>query len=157
MAMTKAEIKATYPLPVYNYKVNIGGATVAFSEVSGLDISWGVIIHSESKTTEPGAGPNWMVMPSIQDAVDITLKKGYVKGKNIPVFYDWINGIELNQVEKKDFTVQLCDETGNAVVTWMVHNAFPIRLAAPSFNANNNEIAIECMELKAGWVTMEEN
>ena len=36
MALSKDDIKTAYPLPVYNYKVEIGSDTVAFSEVSGL-------------------------------------------------------------------------------------------------------------------------
>ena len=39
MALSKTQIKDTYPLPSYNYKVEIGGAAVAFSEVTGLTIS----------------------------------------------------------------------------------------------------------------------
>ena len=40
MAQSKEEIKAAYPLPVYNYRVEIGSDAVAFSEVSGLSISY---------------------------------------------------------------------------------------------------------------------
>ena len=40
MALTKDEIKTAYPLPVYNYRVEIGDAAVAFSEVSGLNITY---------------------------------------------------------------------------------------------------------------------
>ena len=32
MALSKDDIKTTYPLAVYNYKVEIGSDTVAFSE-----------------------------------------------------------------------------------------------------------------------------
>ena len=38
MALTKEQIATDYPLPVYNYRVNIADETIAFSEVSGLDI-----------------------------------------------------------------------------------------------------------------------
>jgi len=40
MALTKDQIKTTYPLPVYNYRVEINGTTVGFSEVSGLSIAY---------------------------------------------------------------------------------------------------------------------
>ena len=33
MALSKNEIKTAYPLPVYNYRVEINGNAVAFSEV----------------------------------------------------------------------------------------------------------------------------
>ncbi len=157
MALTKDEIKAAYPLPVYNYKVNIGGDTISFSEVSGLGMSFETITYKESKTLEPGAGPNVMIMPGQANPVSITLKKGYVRGKSLPVFYDWINSVQLNLVDKKNITVQLCDETGTAVVSWNVLNAFPTKLDAPGFTADSNEVAIESMELTADRVTMEES
>ena len=157
MALSKDDIKASYPLPVYNYKVNIEGETIAFSEVSGLSMSFETITYKESKTAEPGAGPNVMIMPGQPATPTITLKKGYVRGKNLPVFYDWINSTQLNLIDKKDITVQLCDEEGNAVVSWNVLNAFPTKLDAPSFTADSNEVAIESMELTADRVTMEES
>ena len=40
MATTKDDIRKTYPLPVYNYKVEIDGQTVGFSEVSGLTTAY---------------------------------------------------------------------------------------------------------------------
>ena len=40
MAISQAEIRATYPLPIYNYKVDIGKDTIAFSEISGLSIGY---------------------------------------------------------------------------------------------------------------------
>ena len=155
MALTKADIKNNYPLPVYNYKVDVAGETIGFSEVSGLNRSYERIIYKESKT-EGGAGPNIMRMPGQITDVNITMKKGYVKAKNIEKLYTWINGTALNQIEKKDITVSLCDEAGEPVVTWTVFNAFPIKLEAPSFNATTNEAAIESMELVVDFVTMSE-
>ena len=157
MALSTDDIKASYPLPVYNYKVNINGETIAFSEVSGLDLSFETITYKESKTDQPGTGPNVMIMPGQSNAPTITLKKGYVRGKSLPVFYAWINSTRLNLVEKKDITVQLCDEDGTAVVVWQVLNAFPTKLEAPSFSAESNEVAIESMELSAERITMEES
>lgn len=157
MALSTDDIKATYPLPVYNYKVNVNGETIAFSEVSGLSMAFETITYKESKTDQPGAGPNVMIMPGQSTPPTITLKKGVVRGKNLPVFYDWINSTQLNLVEKKDITVQLCDEEGNAVVIWKVLNAFPTKLDAPSFTADSNEVAIESMELSADRITIEES
>lgn len=157
MALSPADIKASYPLPVYNYKVEIDGEAVAFAEVSGLELAFETITYKESKTDQPGAGPNYMYMPGQIAPVNISMRKGYVKTKNMPVFYDWINSLQLNVVQKKDIVVRLCDEEGNAVVSWTVLNAFPTKLTAPSFNADSNEVAIEALDLMADRVTMEEN
>ena len=55
MALTKDQIKTTYPLPVYNYKVEIDGNTVGFSEVTGLSIGYETATYVESGTS--GVGP----------------------------------------------------------------------------------------------------
>jgi len=156
MALTKEQIRTDYPLPIYNYRVDINGESISFSEVSGLELAFETITYKESFTEGGKVGPNIMYMPGQIQPVNISLKKGLVKGKSIPVFYDWINDIELNRVDKRDIVVHLLDETGSTVVSWKVIDAFPTKLSAPSFDASSNEVAIESMELMAYRVTMEE-
>ncbi|WP_299218772.1 phage tail protein [uncultured Aquimarina sp.] len=156
MALTKAQIKTDYPLPIYNYRVDINGESISFSEVSGLELSFETFTYKESFATGGKVGPNIMYMPGQIQPVNISMKKGLVKGKSIPIFYDWINDIQLNQVDKRDIIVHLLDETGSTVVSWKVIDAFPTKLTAPSFDANSNDVAIESMDLMASRVTMEE-
>lgn len=140
MAVKPDEIAKTYPIPVYRFVVSVGGEAMSFSEVSGLDIAY------ETITYKHGLGK--LHMPGQASDINITLKRGMVKQKT--QFYDWINGISLNKVEKKDITVSLTDATGsNPVVTWSISNAFPKKLTAPSFNGGSNEVAIEQLELMA--------
>lgn len=154
MATAKADLKSAYPLPVYNYKVDIGAVTVAFSEVSGLSIGYEKTTYKESSTESGKAGPRVFHMPAQATPATITLKKGLVPPKSQPALYDWINTISINQVEKKDIVVSLCDETGKAVVSWTVLNAFPTKLDAPTFDANSNDAAIETMELQADGIAI---
>jgi phage tail-like protein len=154
MALTKAEIKATYPLPVYNYKVDIGKDTIAFSEVSGLNIAYETSTYKESATESGKAGPRVFHMPSQATSTTLTLKKGLVPTKSQPALYDWINSIKINQVEKKDIVISLCDETGKAIVSWTVTNAFPTKLDVPTFDSNSNDVAIESMELMADGLSI---
>ncbi|MBE7170249.1 MAG: phage tail protein [Williamsia sp.] len=156
MALTKDQIKADYPLPAYNYKVDIDSTTVAFSEVSGLEMSMDPIHYSESQTAPGKAGPNTMHMPGAPKPLTITMKKGYVKAKSMPVLNNWITSIQLNRVDKKDITVHLCDENGDSIVRWKVIDAFPTKLTAPSFSATSTEVAIETIELTASSLEMSE-
>ena len=149
MPTTKAEVKTTYPLPVYNYKVDIGSTTVAFSEVSGLNVAYETTTYKESSSEAGKVGPKVFRMPAQAVTTTLTLKKGLVPAKNKAALYDWISTISLNQVEKKDILISLCDEAGKAVVTWKVINAFPTKLDVPTFDANSNDVAIESMELMA--------
>src|SRR5271165_165052 len=104
MALTKDQIKNTYPLPVYNYRVEIDGTTVGFSEVSGLSIAYETTSYAESPVASGSPGPRWMYMPAQEKAVNITLKKGVVPGVSIQTLYDWIHSIQTNRVDKKDIT-----------------------------------------------------
>jgi len=157
MALSKSEIKTAYPLPSYNYRVEIGGVAVGFSEVSGLSISRETTTYKESPTAGGTAGPVVMNMPSQRATASVTLKKGLVKTTSVATLYSWINSIQLNQVDKRDIYVRLCDESGKAVISWKVVNAFPKKLDAPSFSASSNDAAIESMELMADAILVEES
>ena len=157
MASTQADIKANYPLPVYNYKVDIGKDTIAFSEVSGLNIAYETTVYKESNTESGKISPRVFRMPAQATNTTLTLKKGLVPAKSQAALYDWINSIRINQVIKKDIVISLCDETGKAVVTWSVSNAFPTKLDVPTFDANSNDVAIESMELMADDVVINYN
>lgn len=157
MALSPKEIKNRYPLPVYNYRVQIGTDFIAFSEVSGLSKSFETTTYKESRANKKGAGPEIMYMPGQIQPINITLKRGITRAKNLKVLYDWLNTIQINQVEKKDISIQLTDEAGDVVITWKISNAFPTKLDAPTFDASSNEVAIESMELMADDLFMEEN
>ena len=154
MATSKEDIKASYPIPVYNYRVEIGSEAVAFSEVSGLNIAYETYTYKESPTESGNAGPRVFYMPSQAQATTITLKKGVVPSVSVEKLYEWIKGVQTNQIEKKDIQISLCDEAGAPLITWSVHNAFPTKLEAPTFDANSNDAAIDSMELMADSITV---
>ena len=156
MAVSKNDIKTAYPLPAYNYRVEIGDTSVACSEVSGLSIAYETQTYKESPVESGAPGPRVMIMPAQSTPPTVTLKKGVVKGVSVPVLYDWIRTTRINQTEKKDLFVRLLDENGAPVISWKVTNAFPTKLDAPSFTADSNDVAIESMELMADAVTLEE-
>ena len=155
MALSKENIKTAYPLPVYNYRVEIGSDAVAFSEVSGLSLSYEMTTYKESPTESGAPGPRTFRMPGQQSDVSVTLKKGLVPAVSLKHLYSWLRTVQINQIEKKDIFIRLCDENGDAVVTWKVSNAFPTKLDAPTFDAKSNDAAIESMELKADGISIE--
>jgi phage tail-like protein len=156
MAVTKQDVKTAYPLPVYNYRVEIGDAAVACSEVSGLSVGYETATYKESPVEGGAPGPRVMHMPAQRTPPTVTLKKGVVQGLSVPALYDWIKTTQINQIEKRDIFIRLLDEKGEAVVSWKVLNAFPTKLDAPSFTADSNDAAIESMELMADRIEIEE-
>ena len=61
MAISKAQVKATYPLPSYNYKVEIGGTAIAFSEVTGLNIHHDTATYKELARIPVGKVPKRII------------------------------------------------------------------------------------------------
>lgn len=156
MALSTDDMKTAYPLPLYNYRVEIGSDAVAFSEVSGLSIGYETTTYKESPVESGSPGPRTMTMPAQPTATTITLKKGLVRGASVGALYSWIASKKLNLIEKKDIFVRLCDETGSPVISWKVINAFPTKLDAPGFDASSNDAAVESMELTAEGIQIEE-
>jgi phage tail-like protein len=158
MALLPEDIAKDYPLPVYNYRVSISGTTIAFSEVSGLEKNYDPITYKECREdSDTGTPfPRLMYMPGQLQPINISLKKGLVVKKSVPVLWEWLNSIKLNRVEKKDIIVSLCDETGTAKIQWTVIDCFPTKISAPSFDANSNDVAIESLDLMATNLEMKE-
>ncbi|MEM8906791.1 MAG: phage tail protein, partial [Bacteroidota bacterium] len=127
----------SYPLPKFHFQVEWGGANLAFTEVSGLDVETEVIEYRH------GLSPEYFKtkMPGMQKFSNITMKRGTFKGDND--FYDWWNTTALNQVERRDLTISMLDETHSPVVVWKVKNAFPIKIQSTDLKADGNEVAIE--------------
>lgn len=147
MPTTVDQIATDYPIPGYRFVVSLGDDKVTFKSVSGLDIKYDTIEYKD------GTG-NVFRMPGQLQAVNLTLNKGVFPGPN--ALYNWISGISLNRVEKKDLLISLTDESGSELlVTWSVANAFPSGLTAPSFDATSNDIAVQEITLVADRVTMQ--
>ena len=155
MATLATDIKTNYPLPAYNYRVEIAGTSCAFSEVSGLTIQYETTTYKQSPTDSGKAGPVTMYMPSQPAMTTISLKRGLINNGSVRTLYEWIAGMAVNVIEKKDIFVRLLDETGVPILSWKILNAFPKQLDAPTFSASSNDVAIESMTLIADGVTLE--
>jgi phage tail-like protein len=150
MALTRNEIKDAYPLPVYNYRVTIGSDTLGFSEVSGLGVEHEPVTYRHGFSFAMGV----KIIPGMRQPSKLTLKRGIAKGSAF--LADWLKNTYANPLKnsKQDIVIDLCDETGKAVVRWSVQSALPIKLEAPTFDANSNSVAIETLELIAAGITI---
>ncbi|HAE59531.1 MAG TPA: phage tail protein [Anaerolineae bacterium] len=145
MSLDKDQIKASYPLPVYNYRVTVEATTLGFSEVSGLSVDYEPVTYKHGLSFAMGA----KIIPGMRQPIKLTLKKGIVTGNSF--LSTWFQDAYANpfKTAKKNILIDLCDETGKPVVRWKVQGALPIKLDAPTFDANSNDVAIETLELVA--------
>lgn len=130
-----------YPLPVFHFVVQWGGTRVGFSEVSGLTQEVQPIEYRDGSLPEYST----IKMPGLKKYSNVTLKRGIIAGDN--EFFNWLNTVKLNTVERRDLVISLLNEEHEPVMNWRIHNAFPVKVEGPGLKASGNEVAIESVEL----------
>lgn len=140
---------AEYPLPKFHFEVDWGeDRKGSFTEVSGLDVETEIIEYREGSSKEYSK----IKMPGMVKYSNITLKRGTFQGDND--FFKWWNSMKLNQVVRETITISLLNENHEAVVTWEIKNAFPLKVQSTDLKADGNEVAIESMELAHEGLTI---
>jgi len=132
---------AHIPLPVFHFTVQWGGSNMGFSEVSGLSMLIEPIEYREGSSPDQSS----MKIPGRAKYSNIVLRRAITKGDTD--FYQWINTIRMGTVERRDIVISLLDETHTPVMSWKVHNAWPVKIESGPFNAKGNEVAMETIEL----------
>ena len=145
MAIDKDQIKATYPLPVYNYRVSIGSLTLGVSEISGLSVAYEPVLYKHGLSFAMGT----KIIPGMRQPIKLTMRRGIVKGRDD--WYRWLHEVYADPFQslKRDILIDLCNEIGTPIVRWKLQGALPTRIDAPTFDAKSNEVAIETIELSA--------
>lgn len=130
-----------YPYKGFRFKIEIGGTVVAgFNEVSSFDATIDVVEYREG------------------DASDITPRKqpGLIKYNNVSFkrgiidaieFYEWLDNVHQAKIERKDISIHLLKDDGEAVATtWNLLKAWPCKYQGPDLKGNASEVAIETIE-----------
>jgi conserved hypothetical phage tail region protein len=141
--MTEIENQSagTWPLVKYSFQVKWDDAEFIFQEAAGLSAETQVIEY------RGGSNPAYSTvkMPGIKKFSNITLKKGIFKGdKNL---WNKYNLIKMNTIKRSLVVISLLDESQNVSMSWQLANAFPVKINVTEMKADENEIAIESMEL----------
>jgi len=138
-----------YPMTTFHFQVDWGGTNVGFSEVTGLNIEVQPIEYRDGLSPEFSSTK----MPGLRKFGNITLKRGVFKSDN--EYYNWLNTIKLNKVERRDINISLLDEEHKPVMKWKVINAWPTKITSPDMKATGNEVAIEQLEIAHEGITIE--
>ncbi len=130
-----------YPLPKFHFQVEMGTESTSFTEVSGLDREIEIIEYRD------GASPEFrkLKMPGMEKNSNITLKGGVTAGNN--EFFDWMNTVKMHTIERRDITISLLNEEHEPVMVWKVKNAWPAKLVSTDMKADDNNVAIDLIEL----------
>jgi len=134
---------AIWPMPKFYFKVIWQGATIRFSEVTGLDTETQIIEyrHGDAPSFYP------IKMPGIGKVGNVTMKRGVFVGDT--TYMDWYSQIQLNTVKngRKTVVVQLLNEKGKPTMIWTLYNAWPTKITSTDLKSDSNEAAIDTIEI----------
>ncbi|HEU0139790.1 MAG: phage tail protein [Bryobacteraceae bacterium] len=130
------------PYGSFDFLVEIDGiARAAFSEASGFDSSIDVVEYREG-----GDIPTMRKLPAKTKYSNITLKWGSTNDRELYDWHmQWIKGDPA--ATRRNGSIVMLDRGGQEVARWNFVNAWPMKWTGPSFNAKNNDVAIETLEL----------
>ncbi|GAB3126395.1 phage tail protein [Novispirillum itersonii] len=137
-----------WPLPKFYFSVTIGGNTVSFQEVTGLD--------SEARPIEyrHGDSPSFypIKMPGLGKVGNVTMRKGIFV--NDATLWNWFNQIKMNTIARQAVVINLLDETGTPKMVWTLNNAWPTKVTGTDLKSEGNEVAVESVEIAYETLTI---
>ena len=108
----------------YRLFLAIDGTTMgSFQECSGLNFSTDPIEYREGT---------------------VSLKRGVTDSTFL---WDWYDRAINGEVDCRNGSIFLLDETGAERVRWDFREGWPTKLVGPSFSGTGNEVAIETLEI----------
>lgn len=136
------------PYSAFNFLVEIDDVTVAgFSEGSGLTSETDVIEYrngDEDITVRK--------LPGLKKFTNINLKRGYTESKEL---WDWRKKVMDGQTDRKPGSIVLLNEARQEALRWSFREGWPTKWSGPTFNAKNNEVAIEELEFAVEGLELE--
>jgi phage tail-like protein len=130
------------PYGSFDFLVELDGIVRAsFAEAGGLDSTIDVTEYREG-----GDNETMRKLPAKTKYSNITLKYGSTDDHELYDWHrQWIKGDPA--AKRKNGSIVLLDRTGQERIRWNFVNAWPVKWTGPSFNAKNNDVSIETLEL----------
>ena len=132
-----------------HFRVEWGGTSIGFMEVSGLGVEIDVVPYRQGSSPDSAA----TLIPGQKLYPPVVLRRGMVAGDND--FFAWINSANFNTVERRDVSIQLLNEQHDPVVVWKLKNAFPSRLDYGPLQAMGSDVAVEALTLVHEGLTVQ--
>lgn len=129
------------PFLISRFRVDCGMSSVGFTEVSGLNMEVQVVEYPVVSSNDF----SMQKIPGLRKFSNVTLKRGLTKSDSD--FFQWINTVALNNVERRNLTITMLDYEQNPVVAWKVLNAFPTKVDYVTLDAKSNDVAIQQIDL----------
>ncbi len=134
-----------FPPSAFYFTVKVDGLSSesdsAFLEVSGLEVS----IETE-EIQEGGVLHPYRVPKKVKYSNTVVLKRGLVVNTNL---INWCKEAMQDSfvIKTRDVSISLDSEEGEPLMTWNLKKAYPVKWSVAPFNAQQNAIVIETLEL----------
>ena len=131
----------TDPYRTHNFRIEIDGIDRAgFREASGLESSAAVMDYREGTMGVSAVTK----LPGLVSQPVVTLRGGMTTDDTL---WEWHKAVSDGRVERRNGSIVLLDEAGEEQVRWNFVEAWPSKWNGPAFNATENEVAIEALEI----------
>lgn len=150
-------VERSTPYNAFNFRVTVdrfgdaGSFTAGFQEISGLGNEITLAEYRNGNEAENHVRK----IPGMNKATDVTLKRGVIGSLNI---FTWIRETrEGSQDVRRPVTIELMNEAHTeAVMTWRLTNAVPMKYTGPTLNAKGGtDVAIEELVLACEKIDVE--
>jgi len=145
-----------YPPVGFHFKVEFqklsGGSLgndndIRFQSVSGLTVE-----YDTESFKEGGQNSFEHKLPVRTKYSDLSLKRGMLTDSKI---IEWVlNAFQHRIFEPAMLHIKLLNEKHEPLKTWHVHNAWPKKWTVSDFNAQENSIVVETLDLSYSYFTI---
>ena len=109
-----------------------------FTEVSGLSSEVEVMTYNEG-----GKNDGVHKLPTRMKHPNLVLKRGVTTVKDLQ---EWAQD-SFAGPQRKEITLTMYNQRLDKVRTWSFKNAYPVKWTGPNFNASQNTLATEALEI----------
>ena len=136
--------KVNWPLPSFQFSVQIGKEKWSFKEVGNIATSVETLTYRHGRSGQTGV----YKIPGYEAVENVTLKRGVFIGDT--KLFDWFKSSRENSIERKDITISLLNQSNEPEIVWFLSKAFPIKLEGGNFNSitsGESAVSIEMVTL----------
>jgi phage tail-like protein len=127
------------PFMAFIFTIKVAALAVGgFSECSGLQLETEFFDYNEG-----GVNDHVHKLPTRTKQNNITLKRGVVDS----ALWDWYWALVEGNVQRRTISIVMADPSGQRKQEWQLIDALPSKWVGPDFNATQNSVAIETLEL----------
>ncbi len=129
--------------------VNIGNDNdVRFQSVSGLNVE-----YDTESFKEGGENRFEHKLPGRTKYPDLALKRGMLTDSEVIAWL--LDALQNRDIKPVQINVSLLNEEHEPLKTWMVFRAWPRKWQVSDFNAQENSVVVETLELSYSHFTVE--